>query len=65
MSNHPMYNEYVEVIDNKSMKVVAKGNLKEYTRNLIVLDTNEGKLKINAKIHHFKGYKPNKLLIYK
>ena len=63
----PHIREYVNVIDNETMRSVCKGRLVSYTRTQIVVESLNSKLKymFDAKYHHFEGYKPKVLLIRK
>lgn len=62
----PIRGEYVNVIDNKTMRSVGKGRLISYTRTQIVLESlyrNVPPKMFDARVHHFEGYEPPVMLI--
>jgi len=54
----PNKSDFVEVINNKTMKVVGKGYVTEFTPSTIVIRCPH-KQTFNARTHHFKGYRPD------
>lgn len=59
----PRPHEYVRIVDNASLRVISSGYLVHFSRDCICIETGEGLRRFDAKIHHFEGYKPDKLLI--
>lgn len=62
--------EYVQIVSNATMKVVAEGILGTVfpERCCLIEKTERGytdKEWCDLKVHHFKGYEPKRMLIYK
>lgn len=55
--------EYVNVIDNKTMKSVGKGKLTYLSKDEIIIRDKNIKQTFDARIHHFEGYEPLVMLI--
>ena len=52
----PKKHQFVELINNKTGEVVARGNILYYSKENIKISGYKGFF--DAKIHHFKGYEP-------
>lgn len=58
--------DYVEIVDNRTLYVVDKGTLVKYTPETIIIDRGRlGKKIYDARVHHFHGYMPPRLLVWR
>lgn len=67
-NNLPKIGEFVNVVDNKTMKIVGSGKLTVLTREMILIEWLYDKrytMNFDARAHHFKGYEPPTMLIKK
>lgn len=70
-ANYPKRFDYVEIVDNHNLRVVDAGYLTGFAPSYIRIKDKEesGKFinerEFDAKVHHFKGYRPEKLLIWR
>lgn len=68
---YPKPYEYVEIVENSSMKVIDKGYLTTFKPDTFCLKDRDqvgkflNKRSYDARVHHFKGYKPKRLLVWR
>lgn len=66
-----MIGDFVNVIDNETMRSVGQGKLIRFNRNQILIETqgvyfrNKRLVHFDARVHHFEGYEPPVMLIKK
>lgn len=67
----PQQGDYVEIVDNATMKVIDSGKLIKRTPDIITIDRNpfsrypKMRKQYDARVHHFHGYTPPRLLVWK
>lgn len=67
----PQQGDYVEIVANSTLKVIDSGKLVKYTPEIIVIDRNPFSKypkmlrQFDARVHHFHGYMPPRLLVWK
>lgn len=68
---YPKQFEFVEIVSNSNMSVVDKGYLTLLMPDKFLIKDRKGTGEFinarcyDARVHHFKGYKPNKLLVWR